>query len=167
MGIVYKFHMDAAYYITVIDRYYRQRSFLGQLPIQFGILAALVACLYLWKTAAPLKVALGIALIIAALILVGGVSLTKRGILRRFKNHADFGTEATVTLSEDGLMASGPKGQKKWSWAAYPRSVRYPDGILLLRAGVIRWLPDSAIQSGTAQGATALIDSNTALRSIA
>jgi hypothetical protein len=163
--ITYKFYMDAAYYRTVIDRYYRQRPVLLQLPVQFGFLAALVICVYLWNTASS-RAAAEIALLIGVLILVGGVRLTKLGILRRFKKHADFGSEATVILSSDGLAASGPNGQRHWAWSAYPRSVRYADGILLSRAGVIRWLPDLAIQQGTPDEATALVASKTALRRV-
>lgn len=165
IALTYKFHMDAAYYRTVIDRYYRQRPVLLQLPVQFGFLAAVVICIYLWN-AASLRAAGGVALLIGVLILIGGVQLTKLGILRRFKKHADFGSEATVILSGDGVAASGPNGQRKWAWSAYPRSVRYTDGILLLRAGVIRWLPDLAMKQGTPDEAIALVASKTSLRRI-
>ena len=37
---------------------------------------------------------------------------------------------------------------------------------MLLRRGVIRWLPDSAIVEGTEVGATALVRSKSALREL-
>lgn len=69
-------------------------------------------------------------------------------------------------MSEAGLGASGPHVQGKWDWAAYPSAVRYPDGIMLIRRGVIRWLPDSALLVGTPEEATALARARSALREL-
>ena len=70
-------------------------------------------------------------------------------------------------MSADGLVGSGRHVEGKWAWAAYPRAVRYPDGIMLLRTGVIRWLPDSALTVGSPVDATTLARSNSALRELA
>jgi hypothetical protein len=68
-------------------------------------------------------------------------------------------------VSSEGLFASGPHVQGKWNWPAYP-AVRYSDGILLLRCGVIRWLPDSALLVGTPTDATAVARSKSVLREL-
>lgn len=167
MDITYKLRVDAPYFRVLIDRYYRQRPVLLRPPARFALLAAVAIGLFLCNTSIPLKVALAISPVIAVALVVGGVVLTKQSLLRRFKRRADFGTEVTVTLLNDGLAASSQDQQGKWRWASYPRAVRYRDGILLLRAGVIRWLPDLAISAGTAEAATALVSSKTTLRRVA
>ena len=163
MKVSYNFSADAAYYKSVLDRYYRQRPFLFRLPVQFGILALLIAgCLLLMANSITL-----IPLLIGAAVLVTGVLVTKAGILLRLRSKAEFGEDVSVVISDDGVEANGRHTKGTWQWAAYPRSVRFPDGILLIRAGTIRWLPDSAINGGTADEATTLVASKTVLRRIA
>jgi hypothetical protein len=162
--LVYKFRTDAAYYRTIIDRYYGQRSFLFRLPVQYGVVSLAIVGFSLWMKGSYSRTAVGVAAIVAVVLTVGMVALTKIGVLYRFKRRADFGAEAVVTVSEDGIASSGRHAQGSWGWQAYPRSVRYPDGILLLRRGVIRWLPDAALQNGTAADATAFVKSKTVLK---
>jgi hypothetical protein len=164
MEIVYKFRADAAYYKTIVDRYYGQRPFLLRLPVQYGIFALLLIGLFLWRANSVSAALAAIAVIAAVLMVLVMVALTKLAILYRFRRRADFGAEATVIISEAGIASSGRHMEGKWGWPAYPRSVRYPDGILLLRAGVIRWLPDAAIQNSTPEAATALVRAHSALR---
>jgi hypothetical protein len=159
--LVYKFRADSAYYKAIINRYYGQRPLLFRLPVQCGIVSLIVVGLFLWNKGSLSRSAAGIAVIVAVLLTAGMVALTKIGILYRFKRRADFGAEAVVTISEEGIASSGLHMQGKWGWHAYPRSVRYPDGILLLRRGVVRWLPDAALQGGTPGHATALVKSKT------
>jgi hypothetical protein len=164
--LVYKFRADAAYYRTIIDRYYGQRRFLFRLPVQYGIVSLVIVGIFLWSTGSFSRTAVGLAVIVAFILMAGLVALTKISILYRFKRRADFGGEAVVTISKNGIGSSGRHAQGKWGWQAYPRAVRYPDGILLLRRGVIRWLPDAALQKGNPADATALVKSKTALREI-
>ncbi|HEY3849474.1 MAG TPA: hypothetical protein VGL87_00780 [Steroidobacteraceae bacterium] len=167
MNIVYKFSVDAAYYRTLIDRYYQQRSFPFRLTTQFGLLALIFGGTFLSVVGAPFRFKVGIALATAALVFFGGVALTKWGVYRRLRRRADFGTEVTVTMSAAGLVGSGAQAEGTWNWAAYPRAVRYSDGIMLLRRGVTRWLPDSALVVGTPADATALARSKSALHELA
>jgi hypothetical protein len=162
--LVYKFRTDAVYYRTIIDRYYGQRPFLFRLPVQYGVVSLAIVGFSLWMKGSYSRTAIGVAVIVAVVLTAGMVALTKIGVLYRFKRRADFGAEAVVTVSEDGIASSGRHSQGSWGWQAYPRSVRYPDGILLLRRGVIRWLPDAALQNGTAEDATALVKSKTVLK---
>jgi hypothetical protein len=162
--LVYKFRADAAYYRAIIDRYYGQRVFLLRLPVQYGIVSLAIVCAFLGYKGLFTRTVLGIGILAVVLLAAGLVAATKISILWRFKRRADFGTEAIVTLSKDAISSSGPHAEGKWGWQAYPHSVRYPDGILLMRRGVIRWLPDSALQEGTPADATALVQSKTLLK---
>jgi hypothetical protein len=162
MEVTYKFSVDEAYYRTIIARYYQQRPFLFHLEVQFGLLALLIWGVFGLVLGSPFT-----GLAFAVLTFFGGVAVTKWGIFQRFRYRGDFGTQATITMSPDGLVASGHHVQSKSAWAAYPRAVRYSDGILLLRAGVIRWLPDSALTLGSPDDATTLVQSNSALRKLA
>jgi hypothetical protein len=166
MDVTYKIRINADYYRTLIDRYYEQRPFVFRLPVQFGFLALVAASLFVLAMDTSLGIKVVIAVVFAALIFFGGIAVTKWGIYQRFRYRADFGTDATVTISEMGLVADGRHVQGKWDWAAYPRAVRYPDGIMLLRRGVIRWLPDSAIVVGKPEDATDLARTKSAIREL-
>jgi hypothetical protein len=163
---VYRFRADAAHYRTVIDRYYGQRAFLLRLPMQYGIVSLAIVGAFLGFKGMSTRIAVGIGFLVVVASTMGLVALTKVSILWRFKRRADFGAEVTVTVSKDAIISSGRHAEGKWGWQAYPRSVRYPDGILLMRRGVIRWLPDSALQEGTPADATALARSKTVMREI-
>jgi hypothetical protein len=43
MDVTYNFRVDATYYRTLIERYYRQRPLLYHLPVQFGLVALIGA----------------------------------------------------------------------------------------------------------------------------
>lgn len=164
--ITYKIHIDEIYYRALINRYYRQRPLLFRLPVQSGLLALIVAGAFLSLLIAPLENKAAAAIIMAAVVFFGGIAITKWGVYQRFRYRGDFGTDATVSMSEAGLVATGRHAQGKWDWAAYPGAVRYSDGIMLLRRGVIRWLPDSALIVGAPEEATALVKSKSKLRTL-
>jgi len=164
--LVYKFRADAAYYKTIINRYYGQRHFLLRLPVQYGIVSLAIVGAFLGFKGSFTRTALEIGVVAVVVLVVSMVTLTRFGILYRFKRRADFGAEAIVTISKEAITSSGRHAEGKWGWQAYPRSVRYPDGILLLRRGVIRWLPDSALQEGTSTDATALVKSKTIMKQV-
>jgi hypothetical protein len=166
LRLVYKFRADAGYYRTVIDRYYGQRFFLLRLPMQYGIVSLAIVGAYLGFKGLSTRTAMGIGILVVVVLTAGLVALTKISILWRFKGRADFGAEVTVTASKEAIVSSGRNAAGRWGWQAYPRSVRYPDGILLMRRGVIRWLPDSALQEGTPADATGLVKSKTVMKEI-
>jgi hypothetical protein len=167
MQITYRFRYDAEYIKTVVDRQYLQGSILLRLPVQFGTLGVLCAGAVVWSLRP--SVGNGVALFAGTVLvaMVVGVLGTKLGLLLRFKGRPDFGSEVTVALSEEGVLARARNSEAKLTWATYPRSVRFRDGILLQKPGAIRWLPDSAIESGTADEATTLVGSKTVLRRVA
>jgi len=167
MQVTYKFRADTAYYRTLIERYYGQLPLLLHLQVQFGLLALIVTAFIVIGFDSLQEKKWFVGLAAGALTFFGGVTATRWGIFQRFRYRGDFGSEVTVMMSGDGLIAIGDHIQGKWAWAAYPRAVRFSDGIMLLRAGVIRWLPDSALTLGRPDDATALARTNSALRVLA
>lgn len=167
MEVTYKYRLDEAYLRIVVARYYQQRPWYLRPWGQFAILTALLFCAYLFgerSIGTPLPEIAMSAIPPAAVLFFGGIFLTKWRTIEKFRRRADFGAEVTVSMNEDGLSAEGPHVQGKWTWQAYPQGLRYPDGILLMRTGMSRWLPDTAIQVGTAEMATRLVASKTSLR---
>jgi hypothetical protein len=168
MSVSYHFVADSDYFRTVIDRYYRQRPRLFWLPIQYGLIALPLLCAWLYAlvTEASWTLIIAFILLLWPFATLCFVQLTKWGIMQRFRANADFGADVTTVLSESGIDARGRNAHTELAWTAYPTSVRFPDGILLLRAGAIRWLPDSAIQSGSPADATTLVGSKSKLRHV-
>ena len=168
MTITYKLLLDKAFYRTAVNRYNKQRSILRKLPVQFlfVLLLSFYVWAYAWKTSAEWLVIARWGLLYLVIFSVFWFFFSKWVIIRRFKRRADFNSEVTVSLSDHGISVRGRHAKNELQWAAYPRAVRFADGILLLRKRVIRWLPDSAIQEGTVQDALALVRSKTELRRI-
>lgn len=164
--LVYKFSADAAYYRTIINRYYAQRALLLRLPVQWGVVSLAVVGAFLGFKGSFTRTAVGIGMVVVILLTASLVALTKISVFYRFKRRADFGSETTLTISKEAITSSGRHAEGRWGWQAYPRSVRFPDGILLLRRGVIRWLPDSGLQQGTPADATALVKAKTVMREV-
>jgi hypothetical protein len=168
MKITYKLTPDRRYFSTVVDRYYQQKPLLLQLHVQFGLLAALpaLALAYGFGTHAPWAPGAVSSIILFAATCAGAMYLTKALILRRLLRSKDLGIETTIVVSTEGLTTFNSRVQSKIDWGAYPRSVRYPDGILLLRAKAIRWLPDSALRDSSPELATSLVQSQTVSRQV-
>jgi hypothetical protein len=77
------------------------------------------------------------------------------------KRSPGYGDTVTIVLDDDGFHAQAPNEQSNLGWAAFTRVARFPDGILLLRGRVIRWLPDSALRDTTPGEALAFVQSKT------
>ncbi|MFC4526347.1 hypothetical protein ISN76_19020 [Dyella halodurans] len=166
MDVKYQYLCDTAYFKVVIDRQYRQGPWLLRLPIQFGLIGVGCAIFFLglWGMSDPRIVLLIV--LICGVFAASGVWATKFGIMMKFRRRQGFGTEAVTLLSEVGVGVGGIEHHTVMPWSAYPRAVRFPDGILLKRPGGIRWLPDSGITFGSVADATALVASKTSLRSM-
>ncbi len=168
MTLHYKYVFDTAYCRAVFSRFYRQRPFYLRLHYQFAAIALLILFAWLSTQAAAERSSQAsfVALCVAGAVILAFILLVRFAVMRRLKASREFGKEVTIALSEDGLDASGSNGHSAVKWSAYPRSVRYSDGILLVRGGAIRWLPDSALYEGSVQDAVTLVRSKTKLRSI-
>lgn len=165
MQVGYQYRGNVEYFEAVIDRQYQQGPWLLRLPVQFGIVGAVLAA-GMATTVHTSMMAQGVVFVVTfGLVVTLGIWVTKQGLMMKFKRSPGFGSEVTLTLSEAGV-ALGNNPQPTLAWSTYPSAVRFPDGILLKRPGSIRWLPDSAIIGGTAAEATALIASKTLIRYI-
>jgi hypothetical protein len=163
--VAYKWRFDTAYFTTTIDRYYKQRPLLLRLPVQFT-LAWLVCVLAYWSTGVALKDFAGWAIVAGVVVIPAGILLTRQGILLRYRLRQSFGTDVHFSMRESCVSISGTSQDGRYPWTAYTGAVRFVDGILLLRRGAIRWLPDGALQEGTAEDATRLVSSHVKMRAI-
>jgi hypothetical protein len=165
--INYKWRYDANYYAAVVDRYYRQLPFLLHLSSQFTLLWILGILAFSWITGEALREFAGSALLIGAIAVPAGVVLTKQGIRLKYRlrSRSGFGTETNYSIAETGITITGT-GQGSFAWAVYSRAIRFSDGLLLVRKGAVRWLPDTALQSGTVEEATALVRARLPMRFI-
>src|SRR5262249_41788342 len=110
--------------------------------------------------------ALLITLCFSGVLIIGFTFLVRFSIMMKLRKSREFGKEVTIALSDGGLEASGPNGRSSVKWSAYPRAVRFSDGLLLTRGGAIRWLPNSALREGSLQEVLALVQAKTTLRTI-
>lgn len=165
MNLTYRFAFDSKYCKTLIARFYRQRPLLIRLPVQFGIPILIIEAIWLFRHASAISVT---SLAAAGVICIAGAALlaqaVKLAIFRKLKRNREFGVQVTVVLAGEGVTASSGHGERSLAWSGYPKAVRYADGILLMRGGSIRWLPDDALESGNAEEATSLVRSKSRLR---
>ena len=168
MALQYTYIFDAAYCRTVISRFYRQRPIYLRLHFQFAAVVLLVVLAWAYRMAAADRSmpALLITLCFSGVLIVGFTFLVRFSIMMKLRKSREFGKEVTITLSDAGLEASGSNGRSSVKWRAYPRSVRFSDGILLTRGGAIRWLPNAALKEGSLQEVLALVQAKTTLRTI-
>jgi len=154
---VYQWRYDAPYYRAVIDRYYRQLPFLLHLPTQFTLLWILLSA-GCW---ALLDVSLADltrwAFPVGVLAVPGLVWLTKKAIFLKYRSRPSFGTDACYTLTDSGGRIQQVAGDSRFPWSTFTRAVRFSDGILLLRRGVARWLPDESLVSGSVDDVLTLV----------
>jgi hypothetical protein len=166
MEVGYQYRGDTKYFEAVIDRQFQQGPWLLRLPVQFGIVGAVLAAYTVATTHTSLVAKTALFVVTFGLVVTIGIWATRRSLMMKFRRRPGFGSEATVTLSDAGVALGRNQVQPTLEWSTYPNTVRFPDGILLKRPGSIRWLPDSAIIAGTAAEATDLIAAKTSLRYI-
>ena len=97
------------------------------------------------------------ALIVGAIAIPVAAVLTNMGIKTRYLMRPSFGTDADLVLSAAGVTISQMSLNGTYPWTTYTRAVRFDDGVMLLKRGAIRWLPDSALVSGTVEDALQLL----------
>ena len=165
MQTEYRLVFDSTYCRQMIGRYYRQRPFIVRPLAQFIVLAVL--SLLAWLAVLGPHGSWAMPVILALCLCVAGPVLVKMGVLLRMRSRANFGTAFEVTVSDSGISASGAQTSGRWEWPAYPEAVRFPDGLLLLRRGVIRWLPDSGVVQGSPAEATEIVSAKCKLRHVA
>lgn len=168
MNITYRIVTDEQYFRATMERYWRQRSLLLRPAVQFLLLplTGVVALLATWRVAPQFHAMfVGIFGVGVGFSLVGFL-LTRHVIFRRFRAVPSFGKQSVYTLSEDGIRIASCLGESSIKWAVYPNSVRFADGIMLIRRRVICWLPDKALEGSTPDQATSVVEAKTALRHV-
>ena len=68
-------------------------------------------------------------------------------------------------MGDNEVVITGA-GAGRFPWTVYNRAVHFSDGILLIRKGGIRWLPDAALTEGTAGDAIAIVRSHLPVREL-
>jgi len=82
-------------------------------------------------------------------LLAAGPRIDYAIVKRRYRKHTQYGTEARVDLSRDGLRFTSPDFASEIKWSAFLSAVQFSDGILLYRAPWdYVWLPDASITDG-------------------
>jgi hypothetical protein len=169
MAVTFRVRADHDYFTALMKRYWRQRPVVLRPAVQFAVLPILIVAAWLlapWQGVDPVTlriVALGWALLAGP----GAYLLTRTLLLQRFRGTVSFGSETVFQLSDDGILVNGPLARADMKWQLYPRAVRFPDGIMLLRPRFLCWLPDSALVDASPADATALVESHTHLRHVA
>lgn len=162
--INYRWRYDTRYYRAVIDRYDRQRPWVLHLSVQFAVL---------WLLLLGISAAVNRGINIRTMIwwVLGGcvgiplaISITKHGIMRKYRLRKSFGSEACYSMTQEGVAIHEASLNGSYPWSVYSRAIRFPDGLMLLRSGGIRWLPDESLSDGTASAATALVESHLPMR---
>jgi hypothetical protein len=95
---------------------------------------------------------------------VGGATAYALGRIllpRRIKRSPNYGATVCLTLDGEGLHATEPNARVSLAWAAFTCVTRFEDGILFVRGRVIRWLPDSALQTATPEEVLSFVRTKT------
>jgi hypothetical protein len=164
--IRYHWHYDADYYSMVMKRYYGQLPRMRQPATQYTLLwLAGLLCFAVAFRPSPLKLLVG-GILVGAVAIPAMTALTKIGIKFRYLMRPSFKTEADLFLSSGGITISQKSLNGTYPWTTYAGAVRFHDGIMLLKRGGIRWLPDAALVSGTSEDAMQLVRTHLAVRII-
>jgi len=145
MPVVYEFRFSEDFLIETWRRYRRHkrhRTF-GVIRLVTVVIAGLFGVLFivlgLWWLA-----------LFFALLIVGayqGHRIDEWLTRRRFRKSPYHDDPVRIEISDDGFWIRGSKGEARLQWAAFTRTVRFPDGWLCLQGpGVANWLPDSALR---------------------
>ena len=170
MPATYRFVPNADYFFTRRRRFQQQGPFLLRPSMRplIAIAPLLLGWLALWVFAPDVEAEVRSTFVGAAAFLVGGLAVIQVIFRWRIKANESKFKELTYTLSNEGVFVHDSLSESKLSWGAYPSTVRFADGILLVRTRFFSvWLPDAALQGATPQEVTALVQSKTQLRHVA
>lgn len=78
-------------------------------------------------------------------------------VRRRYRKHAQYGSQISVELAEDGLKFTSRDSDSNLRWSSFASAAGFADGLILyLAPWHYVWLPDSGVQSGDAAQARAI-----------
>jgi hypothetical protein len=164
MGIQYAWHSDDRYYATVVKNQYRQLPLLLRLHSQ-AIIFWIVLSGFTLASDFDSQVKWTFIASITAFACVFP-SLVERGIIFKYRLRPTFGAATTFKMGDNEVVITGP-GAGRFPWSVYDRAVHFSDGILLVRKGGIRWLPNAALIEGTPSEAIAIVRSHLPVRELA
>jgi hypothetical protein len=164
MAIRYQWHGDGRYYSTVVDRYYAQAPLLLRLRSQAIVLWIVITGPLLLIDDLDLK-AKAIWLVLATAFAFTFAPLIRWGIILKYRLRPSFGSETTFVMNANEVVVAGV-GAGHFPWTVYQRAVRFSDGILLIRPGAIRWLPDTALTEGTVSDTLEIVRQKIPLRDL-
>jgi hypothetical protein len=168
VSYTYRFIFDEAYIRTMIERYYRQRPLILRPVWQLALLGVLMT---IWFSVFPIGDSpIPFVLMMSsvyALFAIGALAALRTMVYQKFRYTSYFGKTSIHALSDEGLSTSGPGRAHLVDWPMLQSAVRYSDGILLLRRGVICWLPDAALEGATGTEVAQLVNSKIRLRDMA
>lgn len=163
MDVQYAWQSDDRYYATVVKHQYRQLPSLLRLRSQAIIIWILLSSISL-SSDLEFRTKLVFLAIITAFA-CAFPPLVKRLIIFKYRLRPTFGAETTFRMLDNEVVITGP-GAGRFLWTVYRRAVHFSDGILLVRKGGIRWLPDSALTEGTPGDAIAIVRTHLPVREL-
>jgi hypothetical protein len=163
MVVQYSWRSDEQYYANVVTHQYRQLALVLQLRSQAIIIWIVLSGVVLsWDLASRTKwVSLAFVTAFACVF----SPLMKRLIVLKYRLRPTFGAETTFSMLDNEVVIIGP-GAGRFPWTVYDRAVHFSDGILLVRKGGIRWLPDGALMEGTPGEAIAIVRAHLPVREL-
>jgi hypothetical protein len=96
-----------------------------------------------------------------------GLAIIRAMVYQKFRYAAYFGQDSITTLTDEGVRVSVLSRENLTAWPKYKSAVRYADGIMLLRNGVIWWLPDLSLATGAPQDVVLFVGKRMLVRSVA
>jgi len=166
----YHFIYDEEYVLGAAFRIRRQRKvypwFIAVKTVCYLGLAVLLALLVLVaaksQTGQP-AIALLLALVPCFFIflLLLGPRIDYFLLRRSLKKSPFYGGQTEISVAESGVSVRTPKSNLTLSWAAFTQARRIKDGFLVsLEPGAIQWWPDSALALGTTTSVRDLLRAN-------
>lgn len=165
MNAIYRITYDEQYCRALLRRTHQQRPFLlrpdvmilGQLPF-----TAIVLWLVLRKDPEAFSIMAWMLASMTLVVVLEWVFLRPVQLRRLMRRIGDV---VTYRLDEDSVEVNGPNAEAKLKWAAFPKNVRYRDGLVLKAAGAVWWLPDSALSGATVEQVVQVVKSRSTLTS--
>lgn len=161
MSVTYRFPTTASFYREAFRRYgqqvpHRRRN---RWISVLGLAFITAVWFYAVSSAAPWRGLPEFALIVSITTALVSTVVAPILFVVRVRKLPGINSEITTVLDEVGLSAVGPHEEVKLAWSGVTRAARLPDGMIIARGRVFRWLPDSALVDATPAEATDFVRS--------
>src|SRR5450432_1327924 len=145
MAVTYAFKFDDNYGVDSLKMHRaRTKSRWTHWPLKIICVLGMVA-LGALGIAGKAYVVTAVAAFFLAL-LAAGPRLDYFVLRRRYRKHAQYGSDVTVDLSENGIKSTSRDSSSELGWASFNSAAAASEGLMLyLAPWHYFWLPDSAI----------------------